>query len=86
MKKSEKESDLWSAGVILYMLMLGCPPFGGESDKQILSNVQKGVYGKNYSRWQSASNEVKDLIEKLSNTELETDEIKRFNKFTKEND
>ena len=65
MKKSGKESDLWSAGVILYMLIVGCPPFGGESDKQILSNVQKGVYGKNYSRWQNASNEVKDLIEKL---------------------
>ena len=65
MKKSGKESDLWSAGVILYMLVVGCPPFGGESDKKILSNVQKGVYGKNYSRWKNASNEVKDLIEKL---------------------
>ena len=30
--------------------------------------------------------EQKDLIERLSNTELETDEIKNFNKFTKEND
>ena len=30
--------------------------------------------------------EQKDLIERLSNTELETDEIKKFNKFTKEND
>ena len=30
--------------------------------------------------------EQKDLIDKLSNTELETEEIKRFNKFTKENE
>ena len=30
--------------------------------------------------------EQRDLIERLSNTELETDEIKRFNKFTREND
>ena len=65
MKKSGKESDLWSAGVILYMLVVGCPPFTGKSDKKILSNVQKGVYDKNYSRWKNASNEVKDLIEKL---------------------
>ena len=64
-KNSGKESDLWSAGVILYMLVVGYPPFGGQSDKQILSNVQKGVYGKNYSRWKNASPEVKDLIEKL---------------------
>ena len=27
--------------------------------------MKKGVYGKNYSRWKNASNEVKDLIEKL---------------------
>lgn len=32
------------------------------------------------------SREQKQLIEKLANTELETDEIKKFNKFTKEND
>ena len=31
------------------------------------------------------SREQKQLIEKLANTELETDEIKKFNKFTKEN-
>ena len=30
--------------------------------------------------------EQKDLIERLSNTELDTEEIKRFNKFTKENE
>jgi calcium-dependent protein kinase len=65
MKKSGKESDLWSAGVILYMLIVGSPPFSGESDKKIFSSVRKGVYDKNYSRWKNASSEVKDLIEKL---------------------
>ena len=65
MKKSGKESDLWSAGVILYMLVVGSPPFSGESDKKIFSSVRKGVYDKNYSRWKNASSEVKDLIEKL---------------------
>ena len=64
-KISGKESDLWSAGVILYMLIVGHPPFYGESDKKILLNVKKGIYDKNYSRWKNASNEVQDLIGKL---------------------
>ena len=65
MKKSGKESDLWSAGVILYMLVVGSPPFRGESDKLIMSKVKKGVYDTNELRWKNASEEVKDLIEKL---------------------
>jgi len=65
MKKSGKESDLWSAGVILYMLIVGCAPFEGESDKKILLNIKKGMYDKTISRWKNASNEVKDLIEQL---------------------
>lgn len=35
---------------------------------------------------QRISREQKELIERLSNTELETEEIKRFNNFTKENE
>ena len=65
MKKTGKESDLWSAGVILYILIVGSPPFNGESDKLIISKVKKGVYNTSDIRWKNASKEVKDLIEKL---------------------
>ena len=65
LKKYSKECDLWSAGVILYMLIVGSPPFGGESDKKVISSIKSGVYDKTEKRWIDASSEVKDLISKL---------------------
>ena len=64
-KKYNRECDLWSAGVILYMFIVGHAPFDGGSDKEIMEKVKKGNYPKNEERWKKASKEVKDLINKL---------------------
>ena len=64
-QKYNKECDLWSVGVILYMFIVGHAPFDGCDDEEITSNIQKGVYRKNDRRWIKASKEVKDLIQKL---------------------
>ena len=64
-QKYNKECDLWSVGVILYMFIVGHAPFDGCDDDEITMNIQRGVYKKNDRRWLKASKEVKDLIQKL---------------------
>ena len=65
LKKYNKECDLWSAGVILYILVVGSPPFDGSSDKQIFTSIRKGIFDTKNQRWMNASLDVKDLISKL---------------------
>ena len=64
-KKYNRECDLWSAGVILYMFIVGHAPFDGKTDKEIMEQVKKGNFLRNEDRWLNASKEVKDLINKL---------------------
>jgi len=64
-QRYNKECDLWSVGVILYMFIVGHAPFDGCDDEEITSNIQCGIYSKIDKRWKKSSREVKDLIQKL---------------------
>lgn len=64
-KNYNEKCDLWSAGVILYILLSAKPPFDGETDADIVQNVKKGDYELTSDTWKKISKEAKDLISKL---------------------
>ena len=59
------ECDLWSIGVILYILLCGYPPFWGDSDAEIFKRVRHGDYDKDGPEWAAMSDTGKDLIGQL---------------------
>ncbi|KAK9811310.1 hypothetical protein WJX72_001575 [[Myrmecia] bisecta] len=54
--------DIWSAGVILYTLLAGYPPFGGKTDAVILNKVKRGFYVFTGVEWAMVSAEAKNCI------------------------
>ena len=61
--------DVWSAGVNMYILLCGFPPFGGQTDDQILKRVSVGRFSFPSPEWDNISFEAKDLISKMLNVD-----------------
>jgi calcium-dependent protein kinase len=69
-----EKCDLWSCGVIMYILLSGSPPFNGLSSYQIVSRIRKGKYSLEDQLWSNISSSAKRLLQKL----LEKDPKKRI--------
>ncbi|XP_047943517.1 calcium-dependent protein kinase-like [Salvia hispanica] len=60
-----KEIDIWSAGVILYILLSGVPPFWAETEHGIFDAILKEKVDFDSNPWPSISNSAKDLVGRM---------------------
>merc|ERR1719460_2395971 len=63
--KYDCASDLWSLGVIMYVVLCGYPPFYGETDADVLAKVRLGNFSFNAADWKNVSEDAKNLIRML---------------------
>jgi len=69
-----EKCDVWSCGIIMYILLTGLPPFNGDSDEEIVTKIKNGRFNMEKYPWPIISSQAKDLIKKL----LEFDANKRL--------
>lgn len=82
------QCDMWSVGVILYMLICGTPPFNGRDQTEILAKVERGIYSFKQEVFSLVSPECINMITNLlkydSKTRFQASQALRHSWFNRE--
>nr|GMD17746.1 calcium-dependent protein kinase 8-like [Ipomoea batatas] len=66
-----QEVDIWSAGVILYILLCGVPPFWAETEQGVAQAIIRSVVDFKRDPWPKISDNAKDLVKKMLNPDAD---------------
>jgi len=65
MKGYDKQCDVWSLGVIVYILLCGFPPFYADNDAQLFERIKNGKYEFLKPYWDPISDAAKDFVRRM---------------------
>ena len=57
--------DVWSIGVIVYIMLGGYPPFYSDNQTELFKLIKKGLYQFHPKYWEHISEDAKDLIRNM---------------------
>lgn len=64
-QKYDVNCDVWSLGVVLYVMLCGYPPFDSDSNEENMNNIKAGKYSFPSPDWDNVSDQAKDLVRKM---------------------
>eukprot|EP00092_Neocalanus_flemingeri_P001237 GFUD01001322.1.p1 GENE.GFUD01001322.1~~GFUD01001322.1.p1 ORF type:complete len:560 (-),score=92.17 GFUD01001322.1:574-2253(-) len=60
-----KPVDIWACGVILYIILVGYPPFWDEDQQKLYAQIRAGAYDFPSPEWDTVTPEAKNLINQM---------------------
>ena len=58
----DERCDVWSLGVILFILLCGYPPFNGKTSREVIAQIRRGRINFDQPEWRGVSRQAKRLV------------------------